>query len=682
MSPLMRRVIFSSTTFAAAMLALWVAFSIGLPRPYWAMTSVYITVQPRIGALRAKGLYRIGGTLLGAAVAVAILPNLVNSPLLMSFVMCVWTGLCVYLAMLVRSPRAYVFLVAGYTSAIIGFPAVATPGDIFDIALARVEEIGIGIVCASVLHMLILPSDVSQEVEARISGIMRDIQRWTENALRGAPPSTDPGWRVAIDITELQLAATHLPFDTAAVALPQGLVRALTARLDDALPLIAGLEDQLRTVGLPAESAARLMADTAAWVSGSASGGDPEGAAAVLLARCRACRAALETAPVDWHVLLTIAAVIRLEQLIACLRDCRALADAASRRRVAPGSYVASLVHAAPRRRMHRDHGMALLSAVSVAAASFLVCVLWILTGWPAGASAVVGAAIFSALCAHLDDPAPLMATFLFWTAIALPPVLVYHFAILPAVDGFTMLALALAPLMVGVHAAMIRPAWAAQAFAFVLGCVLLLNLTETYQSDLPGIVNAGLAQDAGILIALGTTMAFRRLTVDLAASRILTHCRRALAGLAQRPNAWSRGDWASTMLDRVGLVHARRKPAETAAAPWTPDAVPALLAGLDLIDLYRSGRALDRGRQAVEDTLAALAIAVSAAPGRMTGASEDHLLHAIDAAIGEVNQAAPGEPRLHALTALSGLRRALCAEAPPFRADAADMRRVEGAAA
>ncbi len=72
--------IFSINSFAAAMLALYIGFAIGLERPYWSMLTVYITVQPLSGALRSKAFFRVIGTTLGGGAAVAFLPNFVNSP--------------------------------------------------------------------------------------------------------------------------------------------------------------------------------------------------------------------------------------------------------------------------------------------------------------------------------------------------------------------------------------------------------------------------------------------------------------------------------------------------------------------------------------------------------------------------------------------------------------------------
>ena len=54
-------------TFAASMIALYIALLMQLPRPYWAMATVYIVSSPFVGPTSSKALYRAMGTLLGAA---------------------------------------------------------------------------------------------------------------------------------------------------------------------------------------------------------------------------------------------------------------------------------------------------------------------------------------------------------------------------------------------------------------------------------------------------------------------------------------------------------------------------------------------------------------------------------------------------------------------------------------
>src|SRR6202007_1644935 len=72
--------LFSLNSFAASMLALYIALAVGLPRPSWAMTTAYIVSQPLSGAVRSKAIYRVCGTIIGGLATIALVPNLVNSP--------------------------------------------------------------------------------------------------------------------------------------------------------------------------------------------------------------------------------------------------------------------------------------------------------------------------------------------------------------------------------------------------------------------------------------------------------------------------------------------------------------------------------------------------------------------------------------------------------------------------
>lgn len=57
-------------TFAASMIALYIAMLMQMPRPYWAMATVYIVSSPFVGPTSSKALYRAIGTLMGSAAAV------------------------------------------------------------------------------------------------------------------------------------------------------------------------------------------------------------------------------------------------------------------------------------------------------------------------------------------------------------------------------------------------------------------------------------------------------------------------------------------------------------------------------------------------------------------------------------------------------------------------------------
>ena len=51
--------LFSIKSFIGAMAGFYLAQRIGLPRPFWALLSAYVTVQTFAGATKSKALYRI-----------------------------------------------------------------------------------------------------------------------------------------------------------------------------------------------------------------------------------------------------------------------------------------------------------------------------------------------------------------------------------------------------------------------------------------------------------------------------------------------------------------------------------------------------------------------------------------------------------------------------------------------
>ncbi|MBR1325888.1 hypothetical protein ABIA00_005655 [Bradyrhizobium ottawaense] len=175
--------LFSSNSFIAAMLAIYFAFRLGLERPYWAMLTVYLTAQPFAGAVRSRAVYRFVGTLLGACVALALVPILVDQPALLSVAVTAWAGLCLYISLQDRTPRSYAFLLAGYTATTIAFSSVNVPAMVFVTALSRVEEILLGIGCATLVHTLLFPSDVTTPVLKSLCAALSDAFARTTDVL-------------------------------------------------------------------------------------------------------------------------------------------------------------------------------------------------------------------------------------------------------------------------------------------------------------------------------------------------------------------------------------------------------------------------------------------------------------------------------------------------------------------
>jgi len=671
MTPRPDYAIFSINSFIAAMIALWIGFSIGLPRPYWAMLTVYITAQPLTGALRSKALYRVIGTAAGGVAAVAIVPTFVNAPALMSLVMAAWIGFCLYLSLLDRTPRAYVFMLAGYTTAIIGFPSVGAPGAIFDTALARVEEITLGIVCATIVHTIVFPRDVGHALNERIKLFLRDGQTWIGDALAGrrTPAEREERRRLASDITELHVTSSHLPFDTSNLPLRIRTVRALENRLAYMLPLTSALEDRLTELGKPEPRLNRLLEDVAVWAESDAAPADQNSRAQALIARCRALSPAVAE-PADWPTLLTISILIRLEELIQALQDSRNLAAVAAGETGLQDGRVASLLAMQRRRRLHLDHGMALLSGAALMAAVLICCALWIATAWPEGFVAAMMAAVFSSFFAAQDDPAPAIVRFLTWTLISLPLAALYLFAILPALDGFPMLVLALAPALLAIGYVQASPTHGPAAMALLLGFVGGIALQPSFSADMPEFLNSSLAQIVGVAMALACTRLLRSVGAGWAARRILRRGWREVAALARRHRLIDADAWIAAMLDRVGLVTARVALAAPEDRVDAYDALADMRVGLNIIDLEAVALRADGSRDPVFDPILNQVASAFEQRQRDEGAKVGpELLRAIDRAITALAADSSRGAGPRAFAALTGLRRNLFQDAAPYGA-------------
>ncbi len=455
--PAARDWIFSIKTFGAAMLALYLGFAMSVPRPYWAMATVYICSNPLSGATRSKSAFRVLGTLIGAVAAVALVPNLVDAPELLVLALAGWTGLCLYVSLLDRTPRSYVFMLGGYTAALIGFPAVADPGSIFDLAVARVEEITLGIVCASLVSDLVLPRSVGRVVAARIDGWLGDGARFTLDALAGSRPdhaAQKDLIRLAGDAAEIDTLSTHLDYDAASSRDTRSLLQGLRLRMLMLLPVLSSIADRMSALQasgtrLP-DGLADVVARLRAWVrpeGPSLSAADQERETSDADAMRRAIELAQPRlhAGSGWTDLLVANLLIRIRELVDLAADCRAL-----RRAIALGTRGAIPLHALPEALVapahHRDRLLPLISAVGVAVAVVLCSALWIVTGWPDGSSAPMMAAVACSFFAAKDDPAPAIVEFAVWSAVAVVMIGIYLFAILPFVHDFEMLVLALAP--------------------------------------------------------------------------------------------------------------------------------------------------------------------------------------------------------------------------------------------
>jgi len=664
-----RPVIFSVNCYIATILALFISFSLDLNSPGWAMTTVYLTSQPLSGVLRAKAVYRVVGTFVGGAAMVAIVPNLVDAPELTTLAIILWVALCVFVSLLDRTPRSYMFVLSGYTAALIGFPSVLAPGTVFDTAVSRVEEITLGVVCAAVVHSLIFPKSAFSAFEGKLKSTIAQARRWLADGLlqRATPQTEMERRRVAADISELYLLGTSLRFDTSPHRPDIGIVRAFDRKMVSLLPLLSAIEDRLsvlRRIGPLDAKLSQTLAGVHEWLGSQATGD-----------RCRAAElkeASIAATPIvgpqsSWADLVTVNLTARLIELIeswqACLDFAAYLADPAQ----APSSDIRAAASQIGPKSMHSDSGIALLSALAAAIAMGLCAFFWIATAWPEGAGAIAFAAVACTLFASLDDPTPVQRSITMLLALCIPLVIVYQFFVLPAIAGFELLSAVLAFTLIPAGLLMAIPAYAPIGLALALAFCIEMGLQTSYTADLATIINSDSAFVVGGLVGLTVTRLMRVIGTQASARRLMRATYRDLANLADGRAVPTRDQWASRMLDRVALLLYRQPRLESRPQHEFADALEDLRLGVNIIETRSIAPGMSKlAQQALAAMFAGLAPHFrDLARGRIALLGDD-LLRKIDIAIDEV---AACTAATHAcVAAMVGLRRTLYPEGPPHQ--------------
>lgn len=673
--------LFSVKCLAAAMLALFLAYSIGLERPYWAFLTSYIVAQPLAGAVISKALFRVVGTLVGATFAVAIVPPLVNAPELLSLAMASWLALCVFVSLLDRTPRSYMFVLAGYTACLIVFPDVDSPQTIFTVAALRVQEITLGILSGALVHGVVLPGSITGVLLGRVETILRDAERWSRDAI-----ATDPvagldaeRRRLAQDVTELHQMSVHLPFDISRLAPRVRTVRALQDQLSLLLPLGAAVEDRLAQLkaangGVVPAPVEALIADIRDWLETPA----PDNATRArltqaLIDRCHAMEPEAR-ADMGWADMMRLSLYARLATLVAVHRDCRDLLDQmATHRRSAVTPRVAELLEGRRNRELHRDYAGALRAALGAFLTVVIGCALWIGSGWNDGGTAVMLAGVFLALFSAQDNMLAPLKGFMIGTIIASGLGAVYGYVIMPRLDGFVMLALAYAPPLLILGAMMASPRWMGIALPTLLGLGSPVLLSDRYVNAFSSYVNGAVAQIVGIWFAIIMAGLIHSAGVERATRRTI---RAGWIDIANRANAMGAPDvrgWINRMLDRIALLAPRLAATRRDSGAPLYDALRDLRTGVAIGELRQLRLDLPRAEAApLTQVLGGVGDHYRAMDPDAPAPADPALLSAIDAAIDDLGAHARPAVRRESVLALVSLRRNLFPDAPSHHRRAA----------
>lgn len=651
-------------TFAASMIALYIALLMQLPRPYWAMATVYIVSSPFVGPTSSKALYRALGTLLGAGGAILLVPPLVQSPLLLSIAIALWTGTLLFLSLNLRTANNYVLMLAGYTLPMIALAVVDNPLAVFDVASSRAQEICLGIVCAAVVGAIFWPRRLAPVVVGSMGNWFNEAMRYSDTYLaREVAADKIGGMRASMVATfnSLELMIGQLGHEGAG---PHTLknARELRGRMIHLLPVIDALDDAL--VALEGRAPAQfaqiqpLLAQARQWLQASAEDASASRWSALRdqLERLQPSAAALDQRP----ELLLSNALYRLTEWVDLWQDCCTLQHALRNDDATP--WRAAYRHwRLGRLTPFFDRGLMLYSVFSTVTAIIVACGLWIGLGWNDGASAVILAAVACSFFAAMDDPAPQIYRFFFWTLMSVIFSSVYLFLVLPNLHDFPMLVLAFAIPFICVGTLTVQPRFYLGTLLTIVNTATFISIQGAYDADFFTFLNANLAGPVGLLFAFIWTLLLRPFGVELAAKRMTRFAWRDIVEMTQPATLAEQRQVGVQMLDRL-MQHLPRL---SQTGQDSGVALRDLRVGLNLLDLLAY---MPRVGQQARERLQTVIEEVGAHYRQCLRAGER--LHAPAALLRNMERARQnlaldelhdrGDARVHLLHALSGLRLAL----------------------
>lgn len=663
--------LFSLKAYIASMMALFIALACGMDRPYWSMAAVYIVVNPLSGATRSKALYRSLGSMLGGAGAVLILPTLANAPVLCSLVVALWTGGFLFISLLDRTPRSYVFMLAGYTLPLIALPVVSDPTQVFSVAVARAQEITLGIICAAIVTSVFFPTQVGPVLGASAQKWLKDASAWIHDMLTpsaGTVPDRERQ-RLAADIRAMDMLISQLSYDSAVKAQVRR-AREMRGRMAVLLPTLSSLSDRLagvREAGAMPPGLAELTGRIVQWMTKSHSDDDAAEAADRLRAELQALEPRGEASR-EWNGLLLSSALERMREVVDIWQDCRAL-----QHDIAKGDRTVDRFRPAyGQRRLLRpvhyyDYGMLMFSAISVIGATFVSSLIWIFTGWAEGAGCVIMTAVGCSFFASLDNPVPQIKSFVIWMTVAIGATGVYLFGILPAVHDFVPLAAVFALPFLALGTLIPRPQFMIIAMLLIVNVASLVAIGATFSADFSSFINGNIASVAGGLFGLVWVLITRPFGVAYAARRLAVAGWAELAETARGGRNADPERFASRIFDRIGQLVPRLAQGIDADIAAT-DTMLELRIAINVLDLQRLRPSLPvEIRWHVGIVLEQIAALYSSRveAGKPLPPTET-LRDAIDDALSDLTAIEPDAAGRAALQSLVGVRRAFFPKAPP----------------
>jgi uncharacterized membrane protein YccC len=464
-------VTFAVKTFVAGLLALYVAFWLGLDEPRWALLTVYVVSQPESGLVLAKSFHRALGTAAGLLFSTLLVFMFAQYGDLFVPSVALWIGICNFAARAARNFMSYGFLLAGYTAAIIGIPAALDPSHAYTLIAARGTEIVIGLTFAALASRLLFPQELVQRLLTLTRRIIIRAKAFGSVAISPAAN------KAALATQRFQLIQDIASIDSTRAS---AYFESAEARR---------LSDPVREVAVAALNVCAIAENIA---STSFSALPPSAAGLWITARLLSNT---NDSPTENFVVTST---------LTSVSDKRDMVDAQSKLADAENRLEGKsrVIRSTVSLETWSDSIPAILTGIRSALAVVVVWAIWFVTAWPSAPVAIIVAANVCSLIASMEQPVRISVALAATILVATVPIFFTVFYLLPLASDFVGMAFALAPLMLMCGFVMAQPKIGAMgqltAVYFTVGSnidnVMTYNTVQFFNTSLAILLGIGVA--------------------------------------------------------------------------------------------------------------------------------------------------------------------------------------------
>ena len=502
----------------ASLLAMWLSLRFELDQPRTAMLTVAIVMQSRSGMVFAKSYYRLLGTLVGIVVSLILVALFAQERVLFLLSMALWIGLCTAGSMVYRNHQSYGFVLAGYTLCIVGLPAAISPELTFNIAVTRISEILIGLICATMVSDLVFPQRIWDAIQTKVRqrfSDFSDLLRTTAQSSVSTKSSKQVLLRFIGDIYSLE------SFRASAIMENDGAKhnRLRISEMNNEFMAVAttfhALEELLRrqrNTGHPEVGAAltAMYRQLSEVITLDGKSAHNEQEAALVKKQLTSFRSTFTQhltvyrmqLPQDMSDREFLDFETGAELLQRLADELHAYAVTYSSVNYSEQKSATEEMVAPPKLEMHFDPVAVALAGVRGTLTLGIMTALWLLTDWRSGIEAITIGVITSTLFATSPSPNQTIKQFMIGAIIGTILAYICNFHLLTQAQGFLMLALAVTPTILFASWLTTKPSIAVVGSGIFIVFLMHIGFNSAYNANPVTFINDAIADLLAVLVS------------------------------------------------------------------------------------------------------------------------------------------------------------------------------------